>query len=97
MMYLPADIPHELNGRPVLAFAPVLSYLPSQATAPSSTLARAVVPAGEPGYFTVLSLAWQAGSGTWFQDGTRLVVGYALALRYLTDTKVRAGEFSRSI
>jgi hypothetical protein len=95
MMYLPSEVPQNVNGVPVLAFAPVLTCLPNQDTAPSGRLARVIVPA--PAGFAVLSLAWQDDSGTWFQDGTKLVTGYALALRYLTEHRVRAGEFSRSI
>jgi hypothetical protein len=95
MMYLPSEVPQDIDGVPVLAFAPVLARLPNQDTAPSGRLARVIVPAATG--FAVLSLAWQEDSSTWFRDGAKLVTGYALALRYLTAHRVRDGEFSRSI
>lgn len=97
MQYASSDIPREVNDQPVLAFAPVLSYLPSQATVPSGCLARAITESG-PQEFTVYALAWRTDSGTWLQDGgVHKCRNYALALRYLTEPKVRADEFARSI
>ena len=97
LMYEPADIPREVNGQPVLAFAPMLSYTPREATVPSGVLARVIVPGRKSLEFTMLSIVWQVDSGTWYHDGTMPSLTYSFALTALTSPRVFAGEFGNSI